>query len=110
MENDNTFPIFAQKIVIMETQTTRVQTAFRLTPELLARVKREARKEGISVNRFVERTLEKATELVFPKLPPDFKVDEDLLRLAKAARIPMPSEEEIKNDPRLAHILGYHYD
>lgn len=94
----------------METQTTRVQTAFRLTPELLARVKREARKEGISVNRFVERTLEKATELVFPKLPPDFKVDEDLLRLAKAARIPMPSEEEIKNDSRLAHILGYHYD
>ena len=96
-----------QKIDIMETQTTRVQTAFRLTPELLARVKREARKEGVSVNRFVERTLEKATELVFPKLPPDFKVDEELLRLAKAARIPMPSEEEIKNDPRLAHILGY---
>jgi len=91
----------------METQNTRVQTAFRLTPELLARVKREARKEGISVNRFVERTLEKATELVFPKLPPDFKVDEELLQLAKAARIPMPTEEEIKNDPRLAHILGY---
>ena len=90
----------------METSTTRVQTAFRLSPELLARIKREARKENISVNRFVERTLEKATELVFPKLPPDFKVDEELLRLAKAASIPMPSEEEGKNDPRLAHILG----
>lgn len=91
----------------MDTQTTRVQTAFRLTPELLARVKREARKEGISVNRFVERTLEKATELVFPKLPPDFKIDEEWLQLIEAVNLPLPTEQEIKEDPRLAHILGY---
>ena len=47
----------------METQTTRVQTAFRLTPELLARVKREARKEGISVGISSGAALHGAIEL-----------------------------------------------
>jgi hypothetical protein len=89
----------------MDTQTTRVQTAFRLTPELLARVKREARKEGISVNRFVERTLEKATELVFPKLPPDFKVDEDFRHMVECIQFRPFTKEELDADPKLAYLV-----
>lgn len=86
-------------------QTERIQTAFRFTPELLTRIRHSARKEGLSVNRYVERVLEKSTELVFPKLPKDFEIPQDLLQ--SAGCIPAPSEEEMKNDPRLAHILCY---
>lgn len=85
--------------------TTRIQTAFRFTPELLTRVKHSARKENLSVNSYVERVLDKATALIFPKLPADFEIPEDLLQ--SAGCIPAPSIQEIKNDPRLAHALGY---
>lgn len=85
--------------------TTRIQTAFRLPPELLTRVRHSAKKENMSVNSYVEHVLDKATALVFPKLPPDFTIPEELL--SSAGCIPAPSEQEIKNDPRLAHILAY---
>ena len=86
-------------------QTERIQTAFRFTPELLTRIRHSARKVGLSVNRYVEQVLERSTELVFPKLPEDFEIPLDLLQ--SAGCIPAPSEEEMKNDPRLAHILCY---
>ena len=89
----------------MDTTTPRVQTAFRLPPDLLARVKLFARRENLSVNSYVEHILDKATALVFPKLPKDFQIPEELLQ--SAGCIPAPSEQELKNDPRLAHALGY---
>ena len=85
--------------------TTRIQTAFRFTPELLARIRHSARKENLSVNTYVERVLDKATTLIFPKLPQDFEIPEELLQ--SAGCIPAPTEQELKNDPRLAHALGY---
>ncbi len=59
----------------------------------------------MSVNSFVEHVLDKATAIVFPKLPPDFVIPDELLQ--SAGCIPAPSEQELKDDPRLAHILAY---
>ena len=41
----------------METTITRIQTAFRLSTELLKRLKTEARKQNRSLNNFVESVL-----------------------------------------------------
>lgn len=68
----------------------RVQTAFRFSPELLARAKRRARDLHMSLNSYVEMLLKRDTELKFPTLPKDFKVSEDLRALTRG----------IKMDPR----------
>ena len=82
----------------------RVQTAFRFRPSLIARIKREAGKQNLSVNSYVEKVLERETELDWPVLPPDFDISDELK--AMQCSIAMPSKEEIEADPRLAHILG----
>ena len=82
----------------------RVQTAFRFRPSLIARIKREAGKVNLSVNSYVEKVLEKETELDWPVLPPDFKISDELKAIQCC--IAMPSKEEIEADPRLKHILG----
>ncbi len=81
----------------------RVQVIVRLKPELMARVKRAARRENRSMNSFVERTLEKATGLEFPKLPKDFKVSDEILNLA-CFDLPRPTKEELDNDPKYAYL------
>ena len=45
--------------------TMTVQTAFRLEPELIARLKNRARLERKSVNQFVEETLRRTLETPF---------------------------------------------
>ena len=89
----------------MATSTTRVQTAFRFTPELLARIRRAARKENLSVNQYVERTLDKATELVFPKLPQDLKIDDDIMAFAGKIHLRPFTKEELDADPKLAYLV-----
>lgn len=81
----------------------RVQTIVRLRPELLARVKRVARRENRSVNSFIEDALEKAAGLEFPKLPPDFKVSDEILGLA-CFKMPHPTQEELNKDPKFAYL------
>ena len=82
----------------------RVQTAFRLPESLISRLKRKAAKEGISVNSFVERTLDKATELDWPAIPKGYILEDNLSETQCC--LGMPSKEEIEADPRMAHILG----
>ena len=89
----------------MATQTTRIQTAFRLPYELIARIKYQARKENMSVNRYVESVLAKSVELSFPSRPLETEIPEELSQSKGCLQEPSP--EELKNDPRLAHILGY---
>ena len=48
----------------METTITRTQTAFRLSTELLKRLKIEARKQNRSLNNFVESVLMDAVYLI----------------------------------------------
>ncbi|MBP5566739.1 MAG: toxin-antitoxin system HicB family antitoxin [Bacteroidales bacterium] len=82
----------------------RVQVIVRLKPELMARVKRAARRENRSMNSFVERTLEKATGLEFPKLPKDFKVSDEILSLG--GTIAVPTQEMLDKDAKLAYLWG----
>ena len=60
----------------------RVQTILRLSPELMARVKRVAKRENRSVNSFLEHTIEKAVGLDLPR----------------------PTQEELDNDPKYAYL------
>ena len=92
---------FAKNDIIMET-VQRVQTVLRLRPELMARVKRQARKENRSVNSFIERTLEKMTETEWPKLPSDFKVSEEIESMGRC--IKAPTQEMLQDDPKLAYL------
>ena len=82
----------------------RVQTIIRLSPELMGRVKRAARRENRSVNSFIEHTLEKATGLDFPKLPKDFKISEEILSLSCFELPKEPTQEERDRDPKLAYL------
>ena len=90
----------------MSTQTERIQTAFRFTPELLTRIRHSARKEGLSVNRYVEKELDKATELVFPKYPPDMEADEGILAFAGRIHLEPFSKEEVDANPKLAYLIN----
>ena len=80
----------------------RVQTVIRLQPELMARVRRQAHRENRSVNSFIEQTLDRATQIEFPKLPPDFKISDEIA--AMGGCIGKPSLEDLENDPKLAYL------
>ena len=84
-------------------KNARIQTAFRLPQELLARVKREAKRRNQSVNAFVEEVLDKETGLKLPKLPKNYAISADDLFSYKG-HIPSPTQEMLNNDPKLAHI------
>lgn len=84
-------------------ETARIQTVLRLPPELMERVKRNARKEKRSFNSYVEHILDKATETAFPSLPPDFKVSEDILGL-QCCGLEEPTAGMLAEDPKLAYL------
>jgi hypothetical protein len=81
----------------------RIQTAFRLKPELLSRLKRQAEKQNKSLNAYVEDILERKTRVEWPKLPKDYTASpEDLFSFK--GQIPSPTEEMLKIDPKLAYL------
>lgn len=84
-------------------ETTRIQTVLRLPPELMERVRRNARKEKKSFNSYVERILEQATGPVFPVLPTDYEISEEIRKLG-CLTAPEPSAEALAADPRLAWL------
>ena len=87
----------------METQERKIQTAFRLRPSLLERIKKEASFRKQSVNAYVETVLERETQLIWPKLPKEFfEEPEDLFNCK--GHIPSPTKEMLETDPKLAHI------
>ena len=100
-----TFPYLCKKEQTMATTVTRVQTAFRLTPELLTLIRRAAKKEKMSVNRLVERTLEREFKPDFPKIPSDFTIDDDILSLAVVQEFRPFTKEELDADPKLAYLV-----
>ena len=89
----------------MKTPTQKVQTGIRLTPELMERVKRSAKRENRSFNSYVEYVLERATEPVFPTIGPDFKVSDEVLALRASTSFKRPPQEVIDADPKLAYLL-----
>ena len=89
----------------MSTASAKIQTAIRLSPELLERVKRHAKREHRSFNSFVENVLDRATEPVFPKLGPDFKVSDEIRSFQGSVKFKRPSQKEIDADPKLAYLV-----
>lgn len=86
--------------------TTIVQTTIRLPKELVERVKRKAKREHRSFNSYVEHTLDKSTELVFPKLQPeDFIIPDEIKALAGSIPAHKFTREELDADPRLAYLV-----
>lgn len=87
-------------------KSKKVQTGLRLPLLLINQLKAKAKQEGKSFNAYVEEVLERDVELVFPKLRrEDYPPDEELMAMG----LPMPefTKEDLENDPRLAHILGW---
>ena len=91
----------------VERKSRNVQTAFRFSEDLLERIKREAKRRGISLNAYVADVLDRETRVEWPHLPKDYKVSQEILNLRCVTGWKEPTEEELKEDPRLAAILGY---
>ena len=91
----------------MQTNSRKIQTAFRLDANLLSRLKRKAKAEGRSVNTVVEETLNNRfpAEPELPHLNFPLKKSKvtEALHLAEGLHF---TEEELATDYRLRHILG----
>lgn len=92
---------------VAERKSPSIQTAFRIPEELLSRVKREAKRRGTSINAYVLEVLDRETRVEWPKLPKDYKVSQEILDLQCVKEWKEPTEEELREDPRMAAILGY---
>ena len=83
---------------------TRTQTAFRFRDDLLERLKYKAKRQNLSLNAFVEQTLDEATRAKIPKLPKDFKIDPVLASFCGFMKA--PTQEQLDADPKLAYLWG----
>ena len=84
----------------------RIQTVLRLPDSLYQRVKLQALRENRSFNSYVEEKLLQSVELVFPKIPKDFKIsDETLALLPKSGKHRSFTQEELDKDPKLAYFV-----
>ena len=88
----------------MNNSSDLIQTTIRLPKELMARVKRSAEREHRSFNSYVEMVLDRATELKFPKLPPDYQVSEEIKSMAASVPMRKFTREELDKDPKLAYF------
>lgn len=89
--------------MLYKMETASVQTAFRLKPDLLNRLKREAQRKGKSVNALVNEILDRETRVEWPVLPKGYMATADDLFTSKG-HIPSPTEEMLKSNPKLAYI------
>lgn len=85
---------------------TRIQTAFRLDAQLVARLKKQAKKEHKSLNSYVEAHLERLApaEPEWPKVSFPVEISPEVEAMKGLLR--EPSEEELVSDARLTYILS----
>ena len=88
----------------MRTSSARIQTAFRLDPDLLERLRRQAKLEHRTLNSYVELLLLKAVQPELPKVEVGYQISEETKRMC--GFIPPITKEQLQNDERLAYILG----
>lgn len=89
----------------MSVNAGRRQTAFRLDKELLFLLNRKARREGKSLNGFVEDVLRKEVkdELEWPRIKGPIVISDEVERMSLGISF---TPEEIAADDRLAYILS----
>ena len=88
----------------MDDTQTHKQTGIRLPENLIQALKKKAKNQGLSFNRYVESVLMKDAEIEIPHIDPEEEISSELLSLS--GTIPMPTKEEIATDPRIADALG----
>ena len=103
-----------EKMLYIMPATRSAQTTFRFQPELLARLRQRARMGNKSLNRYVEELLENALgskeeryaaacrELATLTVPSDLP---DSIKRLEQFHVSF-NEEELRQDERLAYILG----
>ncbi len=89
----------------MNSTSPKVLTTIRLAPDLMERVKRHAKREHRSFNSFVEHVLDRATEPVFPKIGPDFKVSDEIKAFQGSVHFKRPTQAQLDADPKLAYLV-----
>lgn len=88
---------------------TRVQTAFRFETELLERMKWEAKKKNISLNKWVEDAMEQALKPELPAFSAEIPISDEIRQL-RCLELKRPTEEEFAADPRLEYLWKKHVD
>lgn len=92
---------------MMAYSVNKVQTAFRLPVDLLERLKRQAQREGRSLNNYVEHVLEEEVALVFPTLPKNYVISEEIKSM-HCIELNEPAPEELEADSKLAYLWNKH--
>lgn len=87
----------------MSEATVKIQTAFRFPPELLARMKRAAKKRKVSLNQLVEQAMDRETRLELPALPGRTQISEEIKQL-HCLNLTRPTDEEFAADPKLEYL------
>lgn len=89
--------------------TTHIQTAFRLPPELLERMKWEARKRNVSLNKWVEDAVEQALRPKQPAFSWDAPISDEIRQL-RCLELKRPTDEEFAADPKLEYLWKKYVD
>lgn len=114
LHNNNKSPIFASKErnIMIADRTTRKQAGWRVLPVLIERVKEAARRENISTNDFVEKTLLQATKDIETEMEKKMRLkrNEDFLSAFAGKWSGKETAEEItdsikKNDSKDIYTL-----
>lgn len=100
--------IFAKSVIVME-PVTRIQTAFRFEPELLERMKWEAKKRNISLNKLVEDAMQQALRPTLPAFSSETPISDEIRQL-HCLELKRPTDEEFAADPRLEYLWKKHVD
>lgn len=82
----------------------RSQIAFRFDDSLIARIKRTAKANGLTLNDFARLLFERVTLLDTQILPKDFRVSNELEALT--GFIEGFTDQQLIEDPKLAHLLS----
>lgn len=85
-------------------EKARIQTAFRFTPELVSRLKRQAQRKHQSLNAYVEDILDRETRVEWPKIPKDYQISEEIKSMVGCIKLKEPSAEDLQKDPKLAYL------
>ena len=83
---------------------SRAQTIVRFPVELMERLKYQAKRAHMSLNSYLEKTLDEVTAVKAPRLRE--VSEEDRTWAAKYKIIPAPTKEQLDADPKLARIIN----
>ena len=89
------------------TGSSKIQTAFRLDNQLINRLKRKARMQGVSLNTLVENELNRLAppEPEFPIIDGAIELTEEVIALGSYIK-EIPERAVLLNDERAQYILN----